>query len=633
MLSQDNNKISKSDQEISTTSVIKSYNNTTYEWLCSEFPDFGSLDINAYSTLIVGKPQAGKSEFAFGIALMAILQDKIPIMILRNFSKDAVQMQSKIKRFALRHAQFMNKMGFGSKIALKSIFANSIEMKGTKKLILTLYNGYQLNVVKKLTQDMDYILLVDEADAIGYSEIKEEDERPKHHAPIEYQQLLKNTKQIYEISATVFDILYGNTTLTNNNIVVVRPPPTYKGIKDGIQFIPFKEKITRWTKDMCIHEADPNIHLVYEELSKVPIFLPQRYSCPLDHPVIILHKANVFHYHHDMLLENFIKGESLRDAWTVIIEDSRAIQLYNINLIGRKIRIMNETFEDTKNNGMFLFTSKSIDIQCVLQWLIDNGGATKFHHILIKTGRQAGRSRSYVSSDGNWHLTHEYYSPSKSGRNAADLVQAVRLCHNRPDSIPLTIFAPITVCEDLQKADTIQEEQLQRLRTLPNSISTSEHVKVDVWTDKKVPKYRLCKQKVNKHFRLTKVKGNDGGWGIEFYESKIIRETNQEINKETSKYLIIDQNKFKANSVVSRMIADVEKILIDQDKMNKDVEIVWVNNHLQKITQWQDKSLDGIHGSLWTTIRKNKSLISTDEKIPNSLLYWKKGAKGYACLT
>ena len=425
----------------------------------------------------------------------------------------------------------------------------------------------------------------------------------------------------------MFDILYGNTNLINSNIVVVRPPPTYKGIRDGIQFIPFHQKITRWTKDMGIHEADPNTANIYQELSKVPIFLSERYSCPLDHPVIILHKANVFHAHHDLLLESFINGE-FREVWTVIIEDSRAIQLFNINLTGEKIHIENEIAEDTKSEGLFSFTSKLIDIQCVLQWLIDNGGASRFHHILIKTGRQAGRSRSYISSDGNWHLTHEYYSPAKSGRNAADLVQSVRLCHNRPDSIPLTLFAPYTVCQDLQKADTIQDEQLQRLREFPTSILTNERVQVDMWTDEKVPQYRLCKQNCNKHFRLNKVKGDDGGWGMEYYTPPSLL-----INKPNGKYFVIEQEKFQTSSVVYQMIEDVEKILIDHEKFNKDVEILWVNIQLQKITRWEDKNMDGIHGALWTPIRKNKSLIRVDDKIPNSLLYWKKGSKCFVCLT
>ena len=176
---------------------MSSFNETTYKWLCAEFPDFHSLDLDARTTLIAGKPQAGKSEFTFAIALMAILRNKIPIMILRNFSKDAVQMQSKIKRFALRHAQFMSKMGFGSDVILQSILTNSSESNllvavgDSKKLILTMYNGYQLNVIKELTQDKEYILLVDEADAIGYGETKDEEERPLHHAPLEYQALVE----------------------------------------------------------------------------------------------------------------------------------------------------------------------------------------------------------------------------------------------------------------------------------------------------------------------------------------------------------------------------------------------------------------------------------------------------------
>lgn len=617
---------------------MTTYYDATYTWLCREFPDFHEVNLASEATLIAGKPQAGKSEFTFAIALMCSLSGKIPIMILRNFNKDAIQMQSKFLRFITRHTEYMKKLGYPTKVVMKAILTTSLP-DDDKHLILTMYNGYQLNIMNKALGNIEegspvgdksavgakpYVLLIDEADAIGYGDIIDEEIRPKYHAAHEYEVLLENTTQTYEITATVFDILYGNTSLTTENIVVVRPPPTYKGIRDGVQFIPFAQKMGKWNVDTEIEEADPNMIKVYTDLGNLPTFTMSRYSCPIDHPIIVLHKSYVWQKHHDMFLRSFCINPQFKTNWTIIVEDSRACQLYHYDLRGTTVKIGAEIVTDNvKYPGLFKFMHKSIDIQIILQWLIDNGGAAKFHHIIIKTGQQAGRSRSYVSDDGRWHLTHEYFSPSKYGRNTADLIQAVRLCHNRPDSIPLVMFAPEKVCIALQKADMLQDEQLHRLRDIRSDILTSEHIQADVWTAEKVPQYKLCRSKLHKHFQLTKISVSDGGWDTKDYITDI--ETIQE-----GKYIIIDQSKFSKTTQVYKMIAEVEKILIDHGKMEEDVEITWINKQMLEIGA---KSMDNIHGALWTSIRKNKSLVHVHEKKANNLLFWKQGTKGYVCLT
>jgi hypothetical protein len=596
-----------------------SIHDITYKWLCLEFPDFHNINFGVKSTCISGKPQAGKSEFTFGVALMCRLYNIAPIMILRNFSKDAVQMCRKFERFIKRYNNYMENQGFPS-LSMKSIGVNDL-MKDSKDLIICLYNGYQLSKLNKLYNDIKYTLLIDEADAIGYGEIKQGDDKPKYHAASEYNILLGSAQQTWEISATVWDILYGNCNLMSNNIVIVRPQNSYKGIRDGVQFIPLTHKIGKWSRGIDILEADPNIENIYIELSKLSSFNSNRYNCLLDHPVIILHKSYVWQYHHDIFMKMFYRHPILSKKWTVIVEDSRACQLYSWCLKGLSVTIDNEKITDTSGKGKFTFTKNSIDIQVILQYLIDNGGSEKFPHIVIKTGQQAGRSRSYVSCDGNWHLTHEYLVPAKNGRNMADLIQAVRLCHNRPDSIPLVLYAPEIICKEIQKADIIQDEQLYRLRELQQNNIVSEYIQKDLWSSIKVPKYRLCRSKLHKRFKLNKISGNDGGWNSDMYSNNI------------GMYVVLDQDKFNKGTVVYDMLGDVETLLIDRNKIGDDVELAWINKELQKLPKWSDKSLDNIHGALWTSVRKNKNLIRINKKRENSLLMWKNGSKGYVCLS
>ena len=594
---------------------MSTYYDTTYKWLCVEFPDFHGMTMDAKSTCIAGKPQAGKSDFTFGVALMCRLRGLVPVMILRNFTKDAVQMKRKFDRFIGRYDEYMKSQGW-EECGMRAVGVDNIQ-EGDRDLVLALYNGYQLSRVKDVYNDVDYALLVDEADAVGYGEIKDDDNRPKYHAASEYNILLDGAHQTWEISATVWDILYGNELLTTNNIVVVRPPGSYKGIRDGVQFVPLEHKVGKWARGVDILEADPNMENIYTRLSVVGSFSPVRYNCPVEHPVIVLHKSYVWQHHHDVFMRMFREHPILGINWTVIVEDSRSCQLYSNILSGHDIRVDGEIVSDEKNNGVFVFTRNGVDIQVLLQYLLDNGGAERFPHIVIKTGQQAGRSRSYVSCDGSWHLTHEYLVPAKAGRNVADLIQSVRLCHNRPDSVPLVLYAPEVVCGELQKADLLQDEQLHRLRELGDpDITVSDHIQTDVWTAGKVPRYRLCRSKRHKRFKLRKV-SDDGGWGT---------------TDVTLLYTILDQDKFTKGTVVYEMLGDVESLILDGGLLGRDVEWRWLNKELKKLPRWDGRSLDNIHGALWTSVRKHKGLISVDKKRDNTMVMWKDGSKGYVCM-
>lgn len=494
----------------------------TYEWLNNKFPDFHNINFDAKSTVIVGKPQAGKSYFSFGIALYNILNDRPVILVLRNFSKDAIQMLSKSKLFSKEYSEFMGNEKYNLDTVLLINYENVLDslIGKNKKLIIIMNNSYQLRNINRLISENNIenvCVLVDEADELGYNMNIEKngDIKPLTYSSIEYNILLNNSSYIFEISATVFDILYGNKNLTNKNIVVVRPPSTYKGIRDGIQFNYISEGKTDEGK--TDESKKYNFEDTYLELSRLPYFTNDRYSCIINHPVIVLHKTFIWQKNHDNFMKFFMKNDILKEIWTVIIEDSRCYKIYSKNLEGKVISIVNDKFRDVNNNGIFELKSNKLDIQIILQWLLDNGGAKKFGHIVIKTGRQAGRSRSYVSSNGCWHLSHEYYIPSKTNNNIADLVQSIRLCHNRPDSIPLVLYAPLKICTDLQKGDVLQEEQLERLQNMIVERNTNIQLKEEVWTKQKIPKTKICKHKMNKDFKPKKIIGYDGGWGKQEY--------------------------------------------------------------------------------------------------------------------
>jgi hypothetical protein len=524
------------------------YVQKTYNWLLEKFPDFCKVNLDDKTCLLTGKPQAGKSGFSFGIALMQLLLEKPVIFTVRNFTQDAEHMKAKLKRFAKEHTEQMKKY-FPENSLYTIQIVDAVEMslqvvkedtfvitgfKNTKealkgknmKMVITLANGTQLKCINMVLDQLkdegfsinNLIMFTDEADAVAYSCIKIPS--PQKHKAAEYATLKQKCHQTYEISATIWDILSGNEYLTNTNIISIRPPYTYKGVCNGIQFIELTHKIEKWNEEMSLFDEDLNLVQVYEELMETPIFKKKRYNCKIDHPVIVLHKTKTLIKHHKMFYELFRTDKVYSEVWTILMECDKGLYLYSNVLKNNTINIDNVKVTDLKGTGEFLF-GKRIIIPQLMQWFIDNGGAKKFSHIVIKSGDFSGRSRSYVSTDGNWHLTHQYYGGAS---NVPDMIQAQRLLHDRPDSIPLIEYAPSKVIKNIVKGDMMQDEQIERLidLNLSKNIQVFTHVQVveEIWNKKKIPNSSLCCGHSNKSFKIQKPKRvncEDGGWSIDKY--------------------------------------------------------------------------------------------------------------------
>lgn len=634
----------------------------TYDWLCEKFPDFHKVNLNDKSCLLTGKPQAGKSWFSFGIALLHLLLERPVIFVVRNFTQDVEHMKAKLGRFALEHKKQMQKYSYpmsscktiGVVDAVKMYLAKTENdlfnvkdfeevkeaLKGQNmKMVIALANGAQLKcinmVLDKLESNQNLVMLTDEADSVAYSEVK--NPAPQKHKAAEYNTLKERCSNTYEISATVWDILIGNETLTNANIVCIRPPPTYKGIRDGVQFIQLVHKIGKWTEKISLYDEDPNLVQVYEDLMETSIFSPKRYNCLIHHPIIMLHKTRSLVKHHKMFYELFRTDKVYSKVWTVLMECNTGLYLYSNSLKNKTIHIGRDRVTDSQGTGEFLF-GKRIIIPQLLQWFIDNGGAKKFSHIVIKSGDFSGRSRSYVSTDGNWHLTHQYYTGCSS---VPDMIQAQRILHDRPDSIPLIEYAPSKVIDNIVKGDMMQDEQIERLTDLSykSKIEVLTHVRVrdEVWTNDKVPKASLCCGNVNKSFKTQKIKGNDGGWEVDKY-NKVLENIDMLVNlgitesgEQKHKYIVVDQNKFKQDTKIYKLIEDVEKIIIDDKLYNKDIPVTWINEKLRE-TKYQLETNDNLHGALWNIIQTSNKLESSSEKLNKTLVCWKLDRKLYVCL-
>lgn len=498
-------------------------------YLKRKFLNLYQVDLEAKDTLLYGAPQGGKSAFSFANAAIQMELGKPCIFIVRNYIKDAIHMSEKAKRFSesLVNNKFSSfdtvyagdmsctwkidkeDIKYISSVSNSSSIENAL-FGNKKQMVIVLSNFHQLSAINHILQikGIDKLMLfIDEADSLAYGL----EDIPTN---IEFNKLKEMSNQTFEITATPLDNLVGNKTLETQNIIVLQPPSTYKGIRN-IEMHDLQYPIQKFNGNL--NEEDPNLKYIYDQLSSETIFSSPYVS--ISHPIIVLHKTSTSTIHHDTFFEYF---KDNYHTWITIKEDSKGLFLFADKLRGKTIFINKYTFSDKKKNGIFNFKNNII-IPQLLQWMFDNGGATVFSHIVIKSGRFSGRSRSYVSTDGNWHLTHQYYFGAAS---APSLIQEMRIVHDRPDAIPLKCYVPSDVGEAIQKGAIMLDEQIERLidKEIEKHTSAKKYVENGVWNPEKIPKkVKLTIGSINKDFKINKtnIGESDGGWKLDIYEQEM----------------------------------------------------------------------------------------------------------------
>ena len=590
--------------------------------LRNNFVNLYQVNHDAKELLIYGMPQAGKSAFTFANAIIQIMKGKSCIFIVRNSIQDAIHIQEKAKRFS----KMLKSNGLQS---LDTVYAGDMvcnwetedgvkRLKEVgnykhiqealfgkkKKMVIALSNMYQLKALNHLyetrNKTSNIVLLIDEADSLAYG-------TPDIPTNIEFIKLKEIVSQKIEITATPWDNLIGNENLQNHDIIVLEPPRHYHSIRSSIIFHELQYPIDKFKGDL-IHE-DANFIGFYEEMSIHPVFVKEK------HPLIVLHKTSTLCNHHKIFFEYFKKNYP---DWVVIKEDSDNICMFSNILTKKRIKIKHQDFKAV--DGVYSFSNKTIVPQ-ILQWLYDNGGVSAFPRIVIKSGHFSGRSRSYVSTNGVWHLTHQYY---KGAKTTPGLIQEMRLVHDRPDSIPLRCYAPKDVCQNIQHSAVMLDEQMDRLILQKNGVNVRSFVREGKWNKNKLPakKIKLTVGKANGNFKLERV-DQDDGWNMNLYKTATIKEYENEI-VDDGNYIIIDIDKFAKSSKVHKMLNDVMCIIIQDNKVGEDVSINWVNKEIQKHSKYSNLTTDCIRGNLWTNIRNNKRLERTNNKeIKQELIYWK----------
>ena len=616
------------------------YTEKLINYLSQEFLNLYQVNFDAKQTLLYGVPQGGKSLFTFVNASIQMSMNKSTIFIVRNYIKDAIHMIEKANRFS----EYLKKNNFKS---FDTVYAGDMSCKwvnnevvsvsnskeieealfsDNKKLVFVLANVYQLSAINYLLENRtdvynnNLFIFIDEADALVYG---------LEHIPtnINLNKLLCCATQLFEITATPWDNLVGNDKLENQNIIVLQPPISYKGIRN-IEFYELVHPISKFSNNLL--EEDPNLIEFYNKLSEQEIF-NKEYNVIIPHPIIVLHKTSTSTKHHNIFFNYFKKHYK---NWIIIKEDSSGLFMFADILCGEQIKINNVIFED-KNLGIFNFKDTVI-IPQLFQWMINNGGANKFSHIVIKSGRFSGRSRSYVSLDGNWHLTHQYYFGST---NVPSLIQEMRIVHDRPDAIPLKCYTPFEIGETIKKGAIMLEEQIDRLKKIRSeqNFQVQHFVKNGVWNSEKVPrKVKLTIGPLNKKFKINKTKKGkqDDGWDISIYREELNKTNINHIenvsinNNNNNDNNNNDNNNDNDNNESNDIIKQVKNEFTAIELLRKNIKLYIEQNpninNWKTAREWQNiTGLSGFnlsssyHFAIMTSLVKEKFMLRKN----NLLIY------------
>jgi hypothetical protein len=536
--------------------------------------DVDPILLDKKTFLIQGDCQSGKTTIIMSLAILHLLMNKCsPIIVLRNSIKDSLQLNERIMNCVSLFNESLDK-----KISIEPMYVGNSNKKDLKKalsgkypkLVTTIANKSQmkfLNSVIDSVKNPQFVTLVDESDEVSYG-------NENVAFRILLSNVLKKSQRNYNITATTFDIIFSSDDIKPVNVVKIKPKKIYKGINQ-VELISLDKKALPSSGRKPLFENDENILPYLVQRGQETLYEP---GCINEYqPVITLVKNTHLNECQLLLGEELTYNQDLK-MWSWIVFNGKGIFLYHrgVNLSHTTLgEIPAKPAKDhikTSKRGEFDLEIKDAvlfkggEINKALQFFYDMWKCgEKITHIAIISGELADRSISFVSSNWKWHLSDMYYVPPKSA-TIANIEQASgRLCGNFDDAVPLKLYSTDTVLEKLVKAKNFQNEALERLDELESGESVKTCMGDMLFNKNKIPSGRFGTKNCN----VEKVDFDDGGWGIERYNSdleKIVRPVFEDKEEEYlyDFYLNLEKRiEMKKGIVVTRIIKHFKNIKTD----------------------------------------------------------------------
>lgn len=475
------------------------FKNIVMKWLKTEI-DIDSriyyfLENNKLNALLDGHVQSGKTRAILGIATYCVVVQKRPtFLLLRNANSDLFQIQSSINssfgsessnnRHGFRHYLVENdcQNNFLDFIVNDNTQNTKIEIEKmltkntTPKLVLVLANDSQLKRILSIINSIEnpeFDFIVDEVDAISINQKNTKITPKREHSFMKLKSLCKN---FIGVSATNFNIFFGDNELYEHQVFSLTPNENYKKITSFIHFPLLKEVSS---KTESIFDRDVELKETLFFISNEPVIITKNIINNQEflHPNVILINMTNYVSHH----EEFVKSFTLLNLpvdWLVISWDGKGILMYHSSFITENLSLVIERRNDGKkihctpfkSNNIPLLSFKNVHIGDVLETIRKTDSeCQKFTHIAIISGILANRgnnfcSNNYESGINRIHITHQYYKTSKTS-DCTDMIQQVgRSCGIFSDNIHIKLYCSNDVYNDLLVANETRERIINQVK-------------------------------------------------------------------------------------------------------------------------------------------------------------------------
>lgn len=550
-------------------SLEKPYTMNTHvkSWLQSNIPVFNtpnfeaSLRTDTMYGLLYGMVQSGKSSAQCGVLMYnAMVKKQTTIWILRNSTADIQQAIINIRNTFgdeswktdngwLNYAQRMNldcdnylqylyNGDKGKKNRKKIEKALKIGEDYTPRVIVCMANHAQLNrLCKEISNilenggQVNFSVVVDEVDEIGVDDNRT---NPKRNGS--YDILKENAKNVLGVSATNFNLFFGDYELKTTQLFRLIPSAHYKGIDGGILIDGVLEQDSKYSAGKSILHDDREMIPYIDELSS---FSP--FECTnmvtghhFRHPIISLFKfSNIVHHHEEFVKMFQGNVHNFEVNWVVISYDGQGVMMYHPDFHNENFYIRRKVdgqkvypTPSPESNGLPLLCFDDVHIGDVLEFLRKRDtGVEKYTHIAIVSGMLASRGINYVSNNygsgiNNWHLSHMYYKPSSS-TDCTSHIQSMRILGNFCDNLPISLRTHKYVKDDLIRAYQLQEKIVNCCLSLKDTMKLiPEFAREIEFKQDEIPKTRPTKKlKIDLKVEVDDV---DREWGVKKLRKNII---------------------------------------------------------------------------------------------------------------
>jgi hypothetical protein len=584
------------------------------------------LPLDGQTFLIYGKCQQGKASFLIEtMSSHLVYSNCTSVIILRNCKADNKQLKSRFDDFRSQVEELtgnkkessFNYIYTGDKsVANRRAMYNALSGK-TPSIIVAIANKTQMNTLTEVinkTRNPRYALAIDEADQVAYGD-----------PTVDFRKLMsviiEKAGRTYTTSATNFSIMFTDDQIKSANVIVMTTPENYKGMH-SIETHALNTIVKPITNNNSLFKNDDNLIPVLKHLMRKSSPNADDYNPFMKHdqPIIILIKSTNLNSI-QLKLANYIMGSQELDKWEGIVYNSKGVYIFSRHLkkfpnmlcsrkkgIHVKCAMPDGNIHVLKNCLLFTDTTISSGIQYFYD-LKMSMGVRQISHMFIISGNLADRGISFVSENYKWHLSHMYYVPSSTATVAHIIQSAGRLCGRFSDSMPLCLYAPIKVIEDLIKGIKIQDDIFGQLRSKYSGMLMKTIKKIPVCIAK-VPIRDLCSRKEAKISKKQTVLGEDGGYNSLSYSKAI-----DGIKKGT--YTIQDLSVQHKKPDVNNCTEDIKEndcVLIPVSMTNYKE----ITEQLQKkygLNTWGllSPSMSGIHSNfykkVWNKYDKNKHRV------------------------